>query len=215
MSHTTQRVVAILAVIASVAAAAYFLAGGPGAGGARPQHATVLPERLPLPEFSLRDQDNAPFTREHLRGRTSLLFFGFTNCPDICPATLQQLAVARKRIAERAGEEAVPEIVLISVDPERDTPAKLREYVGHFGQGVTGVTGDLEELRKLTSALGIHHEKAHDDGDHDHADGDHYRVNHTTAVLVVDEAARLQALFSAPHNPAYFVHDVPLLMAAR
>lgn len=208
MTRTAQRSVAAFAVIAIIAATAWFLGARPDAGGSRPQHATVLAERLPLPEFSLLDQDNAPFTREDLRGRTSLVFFGFTHCPDICPATLQQLAVARKRIAERAGEGGVPGIVLISVDPERDTPAALREYVSHFGAGVTGVTGEPEELRKLTAALGIYHEKANDDG------GD-YTVNHSTAVLVVDDNARLQALFSAPHSPERFVRDVPLLMASR
>jgi protein SCO1 len=208
MSHTAQRTVATLAVIAIIAAAAYFLGARPDAEASRPQHATVLPERLPLPEFSLLDQDNAPFTREDLRGKTSLVFFGFTHCPDICPATLQQLAVARKSIAERAGEGGVPEIILISVDPERDTPAALREYVSHFGEGVTGVTGEPEDLRKLTAALGIYHEKSNGDG------GD-YTVNHSTAVLVVDDSARLQAMFSAPHSPDYFVRDVPLLMASR
>lgn len=204
MTHTAQRIVATLGVIAIVAAAAYFLSTRPDPEA---QHATVLPERMALPEFSLRDHHNAPFTREDLRGRTSLVFFGFTHCPDICPATLQQLAVARKRIAEQAGDAPAPGIVLISVDPERDTPAKLREYVEHFGDGVTGVTGEPDELRKLTSALGIYYEKSGDGGD--------YTVNHTTAVLVVDDAARLQAMFSAPHKPEYFVHDLPLLMASR
>lgn len=204
MTHTALRIVATLGVIAIVAATAYFLSARPGAEA---RHATVLPERLPLPEFSLRDHRNAPFTREDLRGRTSLVFFGFTHCPDICPATLQQLAVARKRMVEQTGEAPAPEIVLISVDPERDTPAKLREYVEHFGDGVTGVTGEPDDLRKLTSALGIYHEKS--------GDGDDYTVNHTTAVLVVDDAARLQAMFSAPHRPEHFVRDVPLLMASR
>ena len=176
-----------------------------------PLYATVLPEPLPLPEFSLRDQDDRPFTRDNLRGRSNLLFFGFTHCPDICPATLQQLATARKQIAEkhaaRDGED-LPEIVLISVDPERDTSAKLRQYVDHFGDGVSAVTGSMEEIKKLTSALGIFFEKVP-------AGAGGYTVSHSTAVLVIDANAELTALFSSPHKIESFVHDIPLLTASR
>ncbi|HZD53929.1 MAG TPA: SCO family protein, partial [Woeseiaceae bacterium] len=100
-----------------------------------PQYATPLPEAKPLPDFSLVDQEGRPFTRERLRGRTSLLFFGFTHCPDICPTTLEQLASARQQLAD---EGPAPQIVFVSVDPERDTPEKLAAYVRHFGKGIVG-----------------------------------------------------------------------------
>src|SRR5690606_16661121 len=91
--------------------------GGPD----EPEFATVLPERLPLPEFALVDHEGAPFTRDRFLGRTSLLFFGFTHCPDICPATLTQLASARRQLAsEGMGETRLPQIVFVSVDPARD-----------------------------------------------------------------------------------------------
>lgn len=210
MSISSQRVAAAAGVI-FVAVLALFLFARPGNDVAeQPQHATMLPERLPLPEFDLLDQDGAPFTRDSLAGHQSMLFFGFTHCPDICPATLQQLVAARNRLLEETGmpAEALPEIVLISVDPERDTPEALRRYVEYFGTGITGVTGDADELGKLTSTLGIYHEKA------ETATGD-YTVNHSTAVLVVDEDASLMALFSAPHKQEYFARDLPLLMAAK
>jgi protein SCO1/2 len=177
--------------------------------GRQPRFATLLPEPLPLPEFALRDQHDRPFTRDSLRGRTSLLFFGFAHCPDICPATLQQLALARKRIAGASSPgAALPQILLISVDPERDTPQKLERYVSAFGEGVAALTGSAEALRELTSALGIYFERQA-------LPGGEYTVNHSTAVLVVDEQANLRALFSAPHETEHFVHDLPLLMAAR
>ena len=177
--------------------------------GDPPQHATVLPVPRMLPEFELHDHTGAPFNRESLRDRWSLVFFGFTHCPDICPATLQQLAVARSRLAaSRAGQRtALPQIVLISVDPERDTTAKLGAYVGHFGADVVGVTGSLDELRKLTSALGIWFDKSELDG------GD-YTVEHSAVVLVIDTEAQLQGLFSAPHSIDAFVQDLPRIMAA-
>ena len=211
MTSAPKRAAAILGVIVIAALALVFLTARPGNRAAeQPRHATVLPERLPLPAFELRDHRGEPFTRDSLAGHSSLLFFGFTHCPDICPATLTQLAAARSRVAEETGlpAEALPEIVLISVDPERDTPDALRRYVEYFGTGITGVTGDAGEIEQLTSALGIYHEKA------ETATGD-YTVNHSTAVLVVDDDASLMALFSAPHKPEYFARDLPLLMAAQ
>lgn len=184
-----------------------------GFEGEQPLYATVLPERQLLPPFSLTDQDNRPFSRDNLRGQTSLVFFGFTHCPDICPATLQQLAAARRQIARASsspagdGKAALPRIILVSVDPARDSPEILERYVGYFGDGITGLTGSLDEIRDLTAALGIFFEKS--------GSGENYTVNHSTAVLMVDPDARLQALFSTPHSIAAFVHDVPLLMASK
>jgi protein SCO1/2 len=207
MSRSRHIFIAAIAAMAAIAIAIVIFAGGFGRSAAGPEYATLLPEPLPLPEFSLIDQRNEPFTRDSLRGQTSLLFFGFTHCPDICPATLQQLATARKRLAE-ASAEALPEIILISVDPERDTPETLDRYVSHFGDGVAAATGSTDAIRVLTSALGIYFDKETT------GDGE-YTVNHSAAVLVIDRNAALKALFSAPHKTESFVHDIPRLMASR
>ena len=209
-----------MAAVAVLVALAFGLAASCHAdfddAGREPRYATVLPEPLPLPAFTLHDGQNEPFTREHLLGRTSLLFFGFTHCPDICPATLQQLALARKQLQTAdpqpgAGPDAW-QIVFISVDPERDTPQKLEAYVSHFGEGVVGATGSPESIREITSALGIWFGKEPLSGNNDEGD---YSVSHSSAVLVIGEDATFRALFSAPHKTEYFVHDLPLLMAAR
>jgi protein SCO1 len=175
----------------------------------QPQFATTLPEHRPLPEFSLTDHRGRPFDAERLRGRTSLLFFGFTHCPDICPATLTQLAAARRQLAAESGNAGaeLPQIVLVSVDPERDTPESLQAYVEYFGEGITGVTGSAGEIRALSEPLGVYFEK-------NPLEGGDYTVNHSTAVLVIGPDATLRALFSAPHEVAAFVHDLPILMAA-
>ena len=171
-----------------------------------PLHATVLPTPLPLPEFELLDQSGQQFNRQSLRGGWSLVFFGFTHCPDICPATLQQLAIARGKVmAARNGQEnSFPQIILISVDPERDSVEIMREYVGHFAADIKGVTGSIEELKKLTSVLGIFFDKSTDDGED-------YNVAHSAVVLLINPDAEFHALFSAPHNVENFVNDVPLL----
>ena len=167
-----------------------------------PVKATYLPEPRPLPEFSLLDHNGQTFTRDDLVGDWQLVFFGFTNCPDICPATLQQLAIARNRVVAEGGR--FPGIILVSVDPERDTPQILSRYIANFGADVVGVTGEPEELTKLTRPLGIYFAKTS-------ASDSDYSVDHSSVVLLIDKAAAWRALFGAPHDVASFVHDVPLL----
>ena len=143
-------------------------------------------------------------TRETFLDHWSLLFFGFTHCPDICPLTLQTLAAAQSEL-DAAGQQPLPRIVLVSVDPERDTPQLIGQYVAHFGTGNLGVTGSLAELKKLTSALGIYFEKQP-------GDADNYAVDHSAAVLLINPDGEFHALFSGPHVAADYVHDLPIIM---
>lgn len=204
--NSPRHLLAALFVVIGLAGGAWFLSQA--VETAEPAHATVLPAPQPLPPFTLTDHRGEPLTRDGLADGWQVLFFGFTNCPDICPATLTQLSVARRKLAER-GVSPLPEILLISVDPERDSPAALADYVGHFGDGVRGATGTVPELRTLTTALGIHFETEPPDDDGD------YGVNHSAAVLVIDRKARLKALFSAPHSVDAFVADLPLVVSGQ
>lgn len=169
--------------------------------------ATVLPAGNELPDFALLDQHGAPVDRTVFQGQWDLVFFGFTHCPDICPATLSVLGQARRELGAQH-QEPLPRIVLVSVDPERDTPEDMARYIAYFGEGNLGLTGDLAEIRKLTDALGIFFAKAA-------SNGGTYGVDHSTVVLVIDPQGRLKALFSAPHQVETFVHDLPLIMANR
>jgi protein SCO1 len=171
---------------------------------AEPQTAFILPIASPLPEFSLLDQSAALVNADTFRGQWDLMFFGFSNCPDICPTTLQTLANARRELAA-SGAATLPRIVLVSVDPERDTPELLGQYVDYFGEDNLAVTGQLEEIKKLTDALGIYFEKAPTE------DGN-YGVDHSAAVLVIDPKGGFMALFSAPHVVADYLHDLPIIM---
>ncbi len=173
----------------------------------RPQTATVLPAPLGLAEFSLLDQNGDAFSRASFDDHWNLVLFGFTNCPDICPLTLQVLANARQQMLD-AGAQELPRIVLVSVDPERDTPAIISQYVGNFGDGVIGVTGELAEVRKLTDGLGVFFQKTSvDDG--------YYSVDHSAVVILIDPQSNFHALFSAPHEAASFEHDLPIIMASE
>jgi protein SCO1/2 len=171
--------------------------------------ATVLTVQNSLPDIALIDQRGNQVTIDTFRGHWSLVFFGFANCPDICPVTLQTLATSIRQL-RAAGETTLPRIVFVSVDPERDTPQQLEQYVAHFGDDTLGVTGQIDSLKVLTSAWGIYFEKQPSD-----ANGESYSVDHSAAVLVVNPAAELHALFSGPHLVENFVHDLPIIMASQ
>ena len=193
-----------VAVVLAVALAAGLAVATWLSAPAEPKTALVLPKSNALPEFQLLDPLGNTVSRETFLDQWSLVFFGFTHCPDICPLTLQTLAAAQRELAA-AGQQPLPQIVLISVDPERDTPQLIGQYVAHFGDGNLGVTGSLDELQKLTSALGIYFQKQP-------GDGDSYAVDHSAAVLLINPNGEFHALFSGPHVAANYVHDLPIIM---
>ena len=174
---------------------------------AMPTTATVLPAAGDVPAFDLVDQSGRDVDESVFEGQWDLVFFGFTHCPDVCPITLNVLAAARRELAEQ-GVEPLPRIVLVSVDPARDTPESLASYVASFGADTVGLTGEIEEIRRLTDGLGIFFEKRESD-----ADG-YYVVDHSAVVLVIDPEGRFHALFSSPHRVENFVHDLPLLTSS-
>ena len=196
--------IVVAAVLVIALAAGIFVAARFEKPPAELRAALVLPAPTPLPEFTLQDQFGDSVTRANFRDEWSLVFFGFTHCPDICPTTLQVLASAKDGL-RAAGHQPLPRIVLVSVDPERDTPEAIGRYVDYFGDGNLGVTGDLDELTGLTSALGIYFQKQP-------GDTENYAVDHSAAVLLIDPDGNFHALFSGPHSPENYVHDLPIIM---
>lgn len=165
----------------------------------------VLPEPRDIPAFQLVDQDGRPWGAEQLSGSWSLLFFGFTHCPDICPGTLFDLQQLQEQL-EDAHPNLRHQVVFVSVDPERDTPERLKEYVHYFSPDFTGVTGSHDELLPLTRKLGIAYRIAdHDDG----AAG--YNVDHSASVLLMDPEGRLHGVFPAPHDVARMAAELERL----
>lgn len=200
--NPVRKFLAITFLFTAFSGGAVFLYLAFNGGKSEPSFATILPMTKPLPEFALADHNGAPFNQDSLRGGWHILFFGFTHCPDICPATLQQLAIARDRVIADGGD--FPEIVLVSVDPERDTTEVMAAYVAHFGAGVTGVTGSIEDVQTLTRGLGIFFAKSGESADS-------YSVDHSAAVLLIDPDGNWHAVFSAPHDIDRFVADIPIL----
>lgn len=207
MSNATSKAVLALVLVALVGGAWFFVRAYMGPGE-QTQYATVLPSPMDFRALSLTDQEGDAFTRESLKGNWSLLYFGFTRCPDVCPATMQILAVTRDRLAAQGLPESIlPKIVLISVDPDRDTADVLKSYVSYFGEDIIGLTSNRSELRKLTKQPGILiQESLSDDG---------YSVDHPESVFVINPNAKLQAFFIAPHSVDALVHDLPLILAFK
>lgn len=197
----------IVAVALAIALAAGVFVAARHKAPVAPTSALALPVPKPVPAFSLLNQHGEPVDQSVFEGQWDLVFFGFTHCPDICPTTLQVLAAAKKALAEQ-GHETVPRIVLVSVDPERDSPEVLGQYIDYFGDGNLGLTGSLEEIRKLTGGLGIFFEKQA-------GDGENYSVDHSAAVLVIDPDGGFHSVFSGQHVVDNFVHDLPILMDDR
>ncbi|RFC65327.1 SCO family protein [Fulvimarina endophytica] len=128
--------------------------------------------------FQLVDQNGDAVTEQALRGRPSAVFFGFTHCPEVCPTTLYELSGFQKQIAEEGGDPF--QIVFVTVDPERDTPAILKDYVGALSDDVLAITGEPEKVAEMIGSWGVFAQK---DGE-----GENYNMNHTATTFLIDEA---------------------------
>jgi protein SCO1/2 len=197
-------IIVLVAVIAAVVGARLAISmRDDSAGSAAPQAALAAGTRLPtaraLQDFSLLDQDGAPVTLASLRGRPTLLFFGFTQCPDVCPTTLALLS----RVQQRATATNL-RIVLVSVDPDRDTPQRLSAYVRAFDPSFTGLTGSSAQIEQLARQLGVAAVRVPRPG------GD-YTIDHSAALLWLDREARLTAIFTPPFVVATLARDFTTL----
>jgi len=158
----------------------------------------VLPDPRVIADFKLVDHHSQPFGLAELRGKWSLLFFGFTHCPDVCPGALFELQKVNQSLQQQLGTNSgKSQILFVSVDPERDTPDKLEQYVAYFDPAFIGVTGDQVQLLPLTRQLGI----AYRIDDHEPGAAQ-YDVAHSTSILLIDPQGRLYGAFPAPHDAA-------------
>ncbi len=158
-----------------------------------------------LKPFTLTDQDGKPFAMAQLKGKRTLLFFGYMSCPDICPTTLATLNQVYKKLGTIPGARTDLQVVFVSVDPERDRPEKLAEYIHYFNQRFIGLTGSKEAIDKFArqfSAGYVLEEKQ--------ADGN-YLVSHTSSIFLVDPQANLIATFSPPHQARTLVSQYLLI----
>ena len=167
----------------------------------------LTPSRA-LPDFSLIDQKGRTFAAADLRGHWSLMFFGYTNCPDFCPTTLTTLAAMEKNLRS-ANAAVIPQVIFVSVDAKRDTPAQMAKYVPYFDPSFVGLTAaDQPSIEAVAKKLGVAViiQPA--------ADGN-YTVDHSGAIFVLSPDGQIAAILTGPFSAGALQSDFLRIVAAR
>lgn len=198
-------IVTLVAVLALIASAWWLFGAERGASEIDVAVLKPMPAPIALPDGDLVTDEGEAFGPDDFKGKWTLLYFGYTLCPDVCPVELgalrrfgQLLDEQYPTLAERTQR------VFISVDPERDTPKRIRDFTDYFDPAIVGATGSKAELEAFAKPLGVGWSKRsnhyRDDSDHEETGSD-YLIDHTTSILLVDPNARLRAVFPTPHGP--------------
>ena len=169
--------------------------------------ATLLEPARPLPPVAFIDSRGQPFGPDRLRGHWSILFFGFTSCPDVCPTTLALLAQVEQQLGDLPAEQR-PQVILVSVDPQRDTPEQLARYVGSFSPTFIGVTGEQKAINDFALNMGVPVAITP-------LPGGSYTVDHSAAIFIIDPNGAMRALSSTPHNAPIIAEDYRSIVAAH
>ena len=154
----------------------------------------LRPEPRPLQAFELIDQHEQSFDLQRLRGKWSFVFFGYTYCPDVCPTTLASLSAVVKQLKKDPQGLANIQVIFVSVDPQRDTPAHIEAYLKYFDESFLGLTGAPQAIEALTRQFGAAY------GREPETKPGEYLLSHTSSIFLIDPHSRLLAAFSPPHD---------------
>ncbi|WP_312511973.1 SCO family protein [Stutzerimonas nitrititolerans] len=166
----------------------------------------ILPQGRDVPKLTLTNQDGEPVQVDQLEGKWTLLFFGYTFCPDICPATLAELRQLRGQLPDEVREQLRP--VLVSVDPARDTPEQLKQYLEFFGEGFVGLTGTLDDIQTLANGVGI----PFIPGD---TSRENYTVDHSGNLVIIGPDGRQHGFIRAPLKAQKLSQQLPALLSRK
>ena len=170
---------------------------------------TVLPNARTLPAFELQQSDGTPLTADELKGHWTLVFLGFTHCPDICPTTLAQLAVAQKQWAAMP-EASRPRVLFVSADPERDTPEMIGKYAHAFHPDTIAATGPIPQLQAFTRSLSLVFMKSPGSS----GQPNDYSIDHSATLVLLDSQARMAGVVQPPLDIAGITSDLTALTQA-
>ncbi|MGH9643091.1 MAG: SCO family protein [Terriglobales bacterium] len=166
-------------------------------------HATDISGVMPPLEFQLTGAAGRPLSGRALAGKVTLLYFGYTSCPDVCPATLLKLGLALKHLGDDSDSVRV---LFVSVDPQRDSPSVLDKYVGAFGPHIVGLSGTDQELTALTKRYRVAYRRSEPDP------SGWYAVSHSSAVFVFDRNGRARLLIGPSETAAQISEDLGALL---
>lgn len=200
---TARRVVALVAVVVGCLAASAPVRAAP-AGAAKLRSGAFDPPR-PAPDFSLPAASGSEFRLSRHLGKIVVLTFGYSSCPDFCPTVLAELAQVRERLGSAARRV---QVVYVSVDPERDTPTRLRGFTEQFDKTFLGLTASTDQLAPVWKAYGVSVVRRELPGSQPPT----YLVHHSASVFLIDGAGRLRVMapFGTPSDDV--LHDIQLLL---
>jgi len=155
-------------------------------------------------DFHLTDHNGKAKSLADFSGKVVVLFFGFTHCPDVCPTTLAELALVMKQLGEDAKKV---QVLFVTVDPERDTPQLLAQYVPSFDPGFLGLYGDLDATARTAKEFKVVHEKVAV------SRPENYTMNHSAGTYVFDQSGKLRLFVSYGRGAPVMLHDLRLLLA--
>ncbi len=168
---------------------------------------TILPKPHSLKPFNLTSNTDTPYTKNNLKGHWTLMFFGFTNCAYVCPTTMSAMNKMYQQLQTDMPKIQLPQVVMISVDPARDSVKRMNGYVKAFNPNFIGARGSMPELKALTKQLSIAFMKK------ETKDG-HYTISHSAEVMLLDPDGNLRAYFSYPHTGKQMAQDYEHIIKA-
>lgn len=171
-------------------------------------HGTYLEQPRAVNQFNLIGIDGKPFNKDSLQGQWTLVFFGFTNCPSLCPTTMAEIG-KMYRILEEKKVKNLPRVVMISIDPQRDDLAKLEHYVSSFHPAFFGARGEEPTVKAMTREMGIAYAKVLDK----QSNPEQYDVQHSGALMLFNPQGELNAFFTTPHHADVLAEDYILLVS--
>ena len=163
-----------------------------------------MPEDITTKNFTLTDQNGQPFTLSKQKGQVVLMFFGYTFCPDVCPMTLSTFVEVKKGLKEQAKDV---KFVYVTVDPDRDTPERLKNHLVNFDPEFIGLTGDEDILEKVYNAYGVYHDRNDVEG----SEGVYF-MSHTSSIFIIDRSGKWRLLFNYGTSKEDMIHDIQLLL---
>lgn len=158
-------------------------------------------------EFTLVDQNGKTVTSADFHGKHMLLYFGYTFCPDVCPTSLSTIAAALDKLSADQRSKVRP--VFISVDPERDSPAFLKDYMAAFGPEFIGLTGSQEQIKKVATAWGVYYRKVEEEGASD------YLMDHTSYTYLMDQNGDFVTVFKHGIAPEQMAESLAFVLDGK
>lgn len=173
--------------------------------------ATILESPRTISKFELIDNHGNAFTNENLKDKWTFMFFGYTSCPGICPTILKELVKVYEKLHVDEGNEKI-QVVMVSIDPERDSVERMNNYVTAFNPSFIGLKGTSDQIKSMTKELGIVYLKVvADEADTDMS----FEIDHSGALLLFNPKGELHALFSMPHDSEEIVGDFKVIEHIR